>query len=34
MLTDSAHEILRETDKVRLGAFARIDEFLDEHASR
>lgn len=27
---DSAHEILRELDAVRLDAFARIDRFLDE----
>jgi lysophospholipase len=32
MLNDAAHEILRETDEVRLGALARIDAFLDEHA--
>ncbi|MGQ0558866.1 MAG: alpha/beta hydrolase, partial [Sphingosinicella sp.] len=28
----SAHEILREADRVRLAAFARIDEFLEERA--
>jgi lysophospholipase len=32
MINDAAHEILRETDEVRLGALARIDAFLDEHA--
>jgi lysophospholipase len=34
MFERAAHEILRETDDVRLAAFARIDRFLDEHASR
>jgi lysophospholipase len=34
MLEDAAHEILRETDKVRLQAFARIDRFLEERAPR
>jgi lysophospholipase len=33
MLPDAAHEILREADAVRLGALARIDSFLDEHAA-
>ena len=32
MFKDAAHEILRETDKVRLEALARIDGFLDAHA--
>ena len=32
MFDRSAHEILRETDEVRLEALARIDSFLDEHA--
>jgi lysophospholipase len=32
MLGDSAHEILRERDEVRLAALARIDAFLDRHA--
>src|SRR3954468_3414740 len=32
MLDDSAHEILREEDKVRLRALAAIDEFLDAPA--
>ena len=32
MFNDAAHEILRETDKVRLEALARIDGFLDAHA--
>lgn len=31
---DSAHEILRETDEVRLKALERIDSFLDRHAGR
>ena len=30
---DAAHEILREADPVRLAAFARIDAFLDAHAT-
>lgn len=34
MLDDSAHEILRERDEVRLKALARIDDFLDRHAGR
>ena len=34
MFEDAAHEILRETDDVRLKAFARIDRFLAEHAAR
>jgi lysophospholipase len=32
MFRDAAHEILRESDPVRLEALARIDSFLDEHA--
>lgn len=32
MFKDAAHEILRETDDVRLEALARIDSFLDAHA--
>jgi lysophospholipase len=34
ILEDSAHEILRERDEVRLKALARIDAFLDQHAPR
>ena len=34
MLKDSAHEILRERDSVRLEALARIDAFLDARAPR
>jgi lysophospholipase len=34
MFDDSAHEILRERDEVRLKALARIDSFLDRHAAR
>jgi lysophospholipase len=34
MFGDSAHEILRERDEVRLRALARIDSFLDRHAGR
>jgi lysophospholipase len=34
MFDDSAHEILRERDEVRLVALARIDAFLDRHAGR
>ena len=34
MYGDSAHEILRERDEVRLKALARIDAFLDAHAAR
>jgi pimeloyl-ACP methyl ester carboxylesterase len=34
MFEDAAHEILRETDAVRLEAFARIDRFLEERAKR
>jgi lysophospholipase len=34
MFDDSAHEILRERDEVRLKALARIDAFLDRHARR
>ena len=34
MLEESAHEILREQDPVRLEALARIDDFLDRHAPR
>ena len=32
MFPAAAHEILRESDPVRLEALARIDAFLDEHA--
>ncbi|HEX8468288.1 MAG TPA: alpha/beta hydrolase [Allosphingosinicella sp.] len=32
MYDDSAHEILRERDEVRLRALAAIDAFLDRHA--
>jgi lysophospholipase len=32
MYADAGHEILRETDEVRLDALARIEAFLDEHA--
>lgn len=32
LFNDSAHEILRERDAIRLLAMARIDAFLDEHA--
>jgi lysophospholipase len=32
MFEDSAHEILRERDQVRLEALARIDSFLDRRA--
>ncbi|MFL6846366.1 MAG: alpha/beta hydrolase [Allosphingosinicella sp.] len=32
MFDDSAHEILRERDAVRLEALARIDDFLDRNA--
>jgi lysophospholipase len=34
MFTDAAHEILRETDPIRLEAFARIDRFLEEQRAR
>ena len=34
MFDDAAHELLRETDPVRLEAFARIDRFLDEQAAQ
>jgi lysophospholipase len=34
MYDDSAHEILRERDHVRLRALAAIDGFLDRHASQ
>jgi lysophospholipase len=34
MYDDSAHEILRERDEVRLRALAAIDGFLDRHAPR
>lgn len=34
MFDDSAHEILRERDAVRLEALARIDDFLDRRAAR
>jgi lysophospholipase len=33
MFDDSAHEILRERDEVRLKALARIDDFLGRHAA-
>lgn len=33
MFDDSAHEILRERDEVRLKALARIDDFLARHAA-
>jgi lysophospholipase len=29
---EAAHELLRETDRVRQDALARVDAFLDEHA--
>ena len=32
MFPDAGHEILRETDAIRLPALERIDTFLDEHA--
>ena len=32
MFPDAGHEILRESDPVRLEAFRRIDAFLDQHA--
>jgi lysophospholipase len=34
MFDDSAHEILRERDSVRLKALARIDDFLGRHAAQ
>jgi lysophospholipase len=34
MYDDSAHEILRERDEVRLRALAAIDDFLDRQAGR
>jgi lysophospholipase len=34
MFDDSAHEILRERDEVRLKALAAIDAFVDRHAGR
>ena len=34
MFNDSAHEILRERDEIRLMALARIDDFLDRRARR
>jgi lysophospholipase len=34
MFDDSAHEILRERDEVRLRALTRIDAFFDRHAPR
>lgn len=34
MFKDAAHELLRETDDVRLEALGRIDAFLDAHAPR
>jgi lysophospholipase len=33
MFDDSAHEILRERDEIRLEALARIDDFLGRHAA-
>ena len=33
MYDDSAHEILRERDEVRLRALAAIDSFLGRHAA-
>lgn len=32
MYPDAAHELLRESDSVRLDALARIDSFFDRHA--
>lgn len=32
MYSDAAHELLRESDAVRLDALATIDTFLDQHA--
>jgi lysophospholipase len=32
MFKDAAHELLRESDPVRIEALARIDIFLDAHA--
>jgi lysophospholipase len=32
MVPDAAHELLRETDAMRLPIMARIDRFLEEHA--
>jgi lysophospholipase len=34
MIADAAHELLRETDSVRLPVMATIDSFLDERAPR
>ncbi|HEU0133871.1 MAG TPA: alpha/beta hydrolase [Allosphingosinicella sp.] len=34
MFADSAHEVLRERDEVRLKALAAIDSFLDRHLAR
>jgi lysophospholipase len=34
MFPDAAHELLRESNPVRLEALARIDGFLDEHAAQ
>jgi lysophospholipase len=34
MFPDGAHELLRETDSVRLDALAAIDLFLDRRAAR
>jgi lysophospholipase len=34
MYDDSAHEILRERDEIRLRALAEIDAFTDRHAGR
>ena len=32
MFREAAHELLRESDAVRLVAMARIDQFLAKHA--
>jgi lysophospholipase len=34
MFDEAAHEILRESDEIRLKALERIDSFLDRHAPR
>lgn len=34
MFADAAHEILRESDPVRVAALDQIDQFLDRHAPR
>jgi lysophospholipase len=34
MFRDAAHEILRESDPVRMEALSRTDAFLDQHAPR